>query len=233
MERAVENVEVARRSAHAFSLAFCLAFGAIVYQMRGDRTSAANWSAEAIALAEAHGFPVPLGVAKVVFGWTLAGTDSGVEAMDQVKQGLSELAGSGTRVGVPFMLCSMAETQLQLGQPDDALATVDGALSLSSQTNQRFWDASLLSLRGEVFLELGGDGADEAEDCLRRSIDVAREQGARSPELRASTILARLWTSQGRVGEARAALAPIYGGFTEGFDTVPLQDAKALLEELA
>src|SRR5262249_33991296 len=119
-----------------------------------------------------------------------------------------------------------------VGQPAEALRLVERGLALSRQTGQPYWDAELQRLRGELLLHSDAESAANVEPLFRRALDIARQQEAKSFELRAATSLARLLRDQGRVAEARALLAPIYGWFTEGFDTRDLIEAKALLVEL-
>src|SRR5262249_51653867 len=123
------------------------------------------------------------------------------------------------------------EAQQFAGQLAAAQGTVATALAIAAQTGQSFWDADLHRLDGDLLLATGG-AADEAAARYRRALAIAREQGARSLELRAATSLARLLRDQGKRAEARDLLAPIYGWFTEGFETRDLVEAKALLDEL-
>ena len=106
-------------------------------------------------------------------------------------------------------------------------------LALGDRTGSQYWAAELHRLRGELLLQAAAENHERAETCLHQALAVAREQQAKSLELRAATSLARLWRDQGRRTEARDLLAPVYGWFTEGFDTLDLQDAKALLMELS
>ena len=101
------------------------------------------------------------------------------------------------------------------------------------QQEERYWEAEIHRLRGVLLLRQPGTPQAEAEAWLQRALDVARRQEAKSLELRAAMSLSRLWQQQGKRDEARALLAPIYGWFTEGFDTADLQEAQALLEELS
>ena len=102
-----------------------------------------------------------------------------------------------------------------------------------ASTNERFYEAEIYRVKGELLLKHGGSNtAAEAETCFRQALDIARVQSAKSWELRAATSLARLWRDQGQRAQARDLLAPVYGWFTEGFDTADLKDAKALLDEL-
>ncbi len=128
-------------------------------------------------------------------------------------------------------LALLAEAQRAAGQLAEAQGTVATGLAVAAQTGQPFFDADLHRLDGDLLLATGGT-ADEAAARYHRALAIAREQGARSFELRAATSLARLWRDQGKRAEARDLLAPVYGWFTEGFDTRDLIDAKALLEEL-
>jgi predicted ATPase len=104
---------------------------------------------------------------------------------------------------------------------------------MSEETSERLYDAELHRLKGELFLEDASLDIPQAETCLHHALDVARRQQARSWELRAATSLARLWQQQDKRQEAHDLLAPVYGWFTEGFDTTDLQDAKALLDALS
>jgi predicted ATPase len=113
-----------------------------------------------------------------------------------------------------------------------ALAALAEALTLVDATEERWWEGELYRCKGELLLRQLGPDAQEAEGCLHQALDIARRQEAKSLELRAAVSLARLWQQQGKQAEAYALLAPIYGWFTEGFDTADLQEAKVLLDEL-
>jgi predicted ATPase len=113
------------------------------------------------------------------------------------------------------------------------LARIDSALALAQETGEHWSDAFLHRTRGEILLKRDGANTAPAAQAFLTAIVVAQQQKARSFELRAATSLARLWRDQGKVSEARELLAPVYGWFTEGFDTRDLKEAKALLEELA
>jgi predicted ATPase len=126
----------------------------------------------------------------------------------------------------------------KVGQAEEGLRVVDEALAFVERTGERFYEAELHRLKGELFLQQTvGAGfkparTEEAEECFHKAIDVARRQSAKSLELRAVMSLSRLWQQQGKKAEAREMLAEMYGWFTEGFDTKDLQEAKVLLEEL-
>ena len=121
----------------------------------------------------------------------------------------------------------------RLGHPADGLQALAEAHTLVEQQEERWWEAEIARLRGVLLLQQPGTPQAEAETWLQRALDVARRQEAKALELRAAMSLSRLWQQQGKRAEARELLAPIYGWFTEGFDTADLQDAKALLDTLA
>jgi predicted ATPase len=134
---------------------------------------------------------------------------------------------------VPYFYTLLAEVSAHLGHTDDGLQALAEAHTLVEQHEERRWEAEVSRLRGVLLLRQPGTPQAEAEAWLQRALDVARRQQAKSLELRAAMSLSRLWQQQGKQAEAHALLAPIYGWFTEGFDTADLQDAKALLAALA
>jgi predicted ATPase len=120
----------------------------------------------------------------------------------------------------------------QVGQPAARLRAVDEALTLVATTAVRWWEAELHRLQGVLQLQIPSPEVSRAERCFQQALAVARNQQATALELRAALSLSRLWQQQGEPTAARELLAPIYGWFTEGFDTADLQEAKTLLEEL-
>ena len=138
----------------------------------------------------------------------------------------------GAKLGLSWVLPLLAETYGKAGQVEAGLQSLTEALVLVDQKQERFYEAELYRLQGELLLVRSVEHHAEAETCFRHALDVARRQQAKSLELRAATSLARLWQRQGKRDDARALLAPVYGWFTEGFDTADLQEAKALLGEL-
>jgi predicted ATPase len=120
-----------------------------------------------------------------------------------------------------------------LGKFDDAWRCIDEATTAVETTKEKLWEAEVNRVAGEITLMSLERDVAKAETYFERALAVARQQQARSWELRAAMSLARLWRDQGKVQQARELLAPVYGWFTEGFDTRDLKEAKALLEELA
>ena len=159
----------------------------------------------------------------------------------QIQQGLDTYRSTGAEFQRPHFLTLLAETSGLLGQPEGGLAALEEALTLVEKTGERYYEAELHRQRGELLLlreaksHRAQDSRDqhEAERCFQHALDVSRQQQAKSLELRAAMSLSRLWQRQGKRQEAYDLLAPIYGWFTEGFDTADLQEAKALLDKLA
>ena len=130
----------------------------------------------------------------------------------------------------PYMLAVLASAKADLGKPGEALELLEDALASTEVSGERWWQAELHRLRGRLLVARGQH--DEGEACFRCAIDVSRTQSAKTLELRAATSLARLKSDRGKNAEARDLLAPIYGWFTEGFDTLDLKEARMLLDEL-
>jgi predicted ATPase len=150
----------------------------------------------------------------------------------RIRDGLAAAEATGTRVSAPLFLTLLAEALALAGKIAEGLAALDDALAKAAVFGARGWDAEIHRLRGELTARLPYPDPAKAEDSFRTAFAIAREQGTRGYELRAATSLARLRREQGRQGEARDLLAPLYGSFTEGFDTRDLKEAKALLDAL-
>jgi class 3 adenylate cyclase/predicted ATPase len=233
VDRAIVATEAsiarARANGSLPSLAFALVLGGHLHKMRRDRERALALATEAIEISERHGYPLWLGAARLLTGWCAIGQPT---ALAQITEGIATAGSTGSQAAVTGILSILAEAQRGAGQPEQALATLDGALGLSAQFEMAFWDAELHRLKGELFLEMDGHTPAEAESEYQCALEIARRQEAKSLELRAATSLARLWRDQGKRAAARALLQPIYSWFTEGFDTLDLIEAKALLKEL-
>jgi predicted ATPase len=147
-------------------------------------------------------------------------------------QGLAAWRTTGAEVFQPYGLALLAEASAQVGQHEAGLSLLAEALAVANDKGERRWDAELYRLKGEILLVHSAEYHAEAETCFCQALDVARRQQAKSWELRAAMSLSRLWQRQGKRTEAYDLLAPIYGWFTEGFDTADLQEARALLEAL-
>ena len=154
------------------------------------------------------------------------------EGLEQISQGLESWKATGAEHPRPFNLALLAEVYGKAHQPDAGLTAVTDALALVAQYGERYYEAELHRLKGELLLSQSIANAAEAKACFQQAITIAQSQLAKSWELRAATSLARLWQSQGKRQEAYDLLQPVYEWFTEGFDTAELRDARALLNEL-
>jgi class 3 adenylate cyclase/predicted ATPase len=219
-----------QRLQHPYTLAFVLAFACWV-KKAVDSPHEAQWYAEqTVALCDEHGFPIWLAIGLTVRGWSLAALGQASEGLAQVTKGLSAYRATGAVLSTPFTLTMLAEVYAKIGQPAEGLNCLDKAAQIIETTGERYSDSEMYRLRGD----LSNNTADEAtaEQNYHQALAAARRQHAKLWELRAAASLARLWRDQGKQTEARDLLAPIYGWFTEGFDTPVLQDAKSLLEQL-
>jgi predicted ATPase len=207
-------------------------FAAILAQHRRD-VAATQASAEAtIALATTHGLAHRVAQGQILQGWALAMQGDAATGVAQIEQGWEEVQRLGQQLYRPYQLALLAEAYGQAGQPEAGLPCLAEAVTRVEATDERWWAAEVSRLQGELRLRLPRPDLPQATACFHQALDVARRQQARALELRAALSLSRLWQQQGKRTEARALLAPLYGWFTEGFDTADLQEAKTLLEEL-
>jgi class 3 adenylate cyclase/predicted ATPase len=186
---------------------------------------------ELLALTAEHGFPLYLGHATVFRGASLAALGRAQEGLTLLTQGLAAIRATGTVAGTPRVLMRLAAAYAQLGRPAEGLNCLAEAAQIIEATEERNSEAELHRLRGDLLNATGDRSA--AEQSYHRALAVVERQSAKLFELQATTSLARFWRDQGKRTEARDLLAPVYGWFTEGFDTPLLQDAKSLLEQLA
>ena len=166
-------------------------------------------------------------------GWALVEEGQGEEDVAQLREGYAAYCGDGAQIECSHWLALLAEAYRDTGRPTEGLRPIAEALDHVAQTGIVYYEAELHRLDGELRLHLDAPDEQRAEASFRRALEIARRQQAKSWELRAATSLARLRGEQGRRTEARDLLAPVYGWFTEGFDTADLREAAALLSELA
>ena len=235
-ERAVrlerEAVALAKRLQHVPSLALALWFVGDSQIARDDITAVMTTATELRALCEEHGLPYQHAAALILLGWALARTGEVGEGTRQLVEGLGAWNQLGARAYVPHGICLLAESHLVGGRTAEGLECVARALAIAADTGEHWSVSRLHQLQAQLLLQMHGSDHESAETHLRTAIGTACAQGARGPELQAATTLARLWGDQGKRAEARNLLAPIYGWFTEGFDTPVLRDANALLDQL-
>ena len=235
-ERALEHAEALK---HPFILATILFLVVHVWQFRGAFGVAGALAQRLVALAGTRGFGMLEAFGLMTQGGVLIQQGDLATGLAQLTRGLTQYQASGAQVLVPFFLAFQAVAHLRGDRGEDGVRVIEAALRLTATNFDRFWEAELHRLRGELVLVQGGTtpsahdtGAEDAVGCFQRALAIARQQGAKALELRAAMSLSRLWQQQGKWDEAHELLAPTYGWFTEGFDTADLQEAKAWLEEL-
>jgi class 3 adenylate cyclase/predicted ATPase len=228
-----EALTMAQELAHPFSLAFALTLSTTLHQFRRE-VQAVQERAEALTtLCSERGFAFWLAHGSILRGWAVTAQGEGAVGVTQMRQGLVAYRATGAEIDRLYFLSLLAEAYEKVGQPEEGLTVLVEALAIVDNTGERYWEAELYRRKGELMLMQQGQKVGEAEECFRKALETARHQQAKSLELRAAMSLSRLWQQQERLEEAYKLLAEIYGWFTEGFGTADLQEAKALLKELA
>jgi predicted ATPase len=237
LERSHKALTLAHELSHPFSLAFALSYAGLLHQFRREGQQTQERAEALLVLSTEQGFPIFLGARPLLRGWALTEQRQEEEGIAQMRQGLVIWQATGAELVRPTFLAWLAEAYGKAGQAEDGLAALAEALTVVDKSGERFYEAELYRLKGTLTLQSQVSSPKskvekEAEECFLKAIAIARQQTAKSLELRAVMSLSRLWQQQGKRNEARQMLAEIYGWFTEGFDTKDLQEAKALLEEL-
>jgi predicted ATPase len=213
-------------------LGFAFIAAAWFYQFLHEVRAALEYAEATISLATEQGFPHWQARGVFLRGWTLVHQGEAKEGIEQLTQGLRAFRATGAELARPYFLALLAEAHGTLGEPEAGLVVFTEALTLVDTIGERWYEPELYRLKGALLFQQSSDNQIEAEHCFHHAISIAQSQQAKSWELRAATSLARLWQQQGKRQEAHDLLAPVYGWFTEGFDTVDLQEAKVLLDEL-
>jgi predicted ATPase len=227
-ERAIKN---AREIGHAPTLMYALHFAPWTAILRGDYAEANARAGELIALGEQKGAAFWKEGGIVIRGCLWALTGQPEAAIQTINTGMNFWRSTGSSYTFSLSLPHLATAYANLGQFDDARRCIREALTMVETTKERWCEAEVHRNAGEIALKSAQSNGAEAD--FERALSVARAQQAKSWELRAAMSLARLWRDQGKVQQARELLAPVYGWFTEGFDTRDLKEANVLLEELA
>jgi len=235
LTRMDEALRLVRELGHPFGLANAFLLAASFHTEWEDGRLAQEHADAGVALASEQGFLTHLALGTIYRGEVLLAQEQWAEGVAQVRQSLEAYAGKLTRT---MGLTWLARGYGGVGQMEDGLAAVAEALRLVEKNDERFYEAEVYRVKGELTLQSKVQGPkskveEEAEECFPKAVEIAQKQQAKSLELRAVMSLARLWQSQGKTTEARQMLAEIYGWFTEGFETKDLQEAKVLLEELS
>jgi predicted ATPase len=190
-----------------------------------------RYYAEAVIdISREHGLALYGAMASIMQAWTASKQGGAQEAIAQIHEGLAALDATGTFLVRPHFLALLAEVLAKVNQIDEALLLLDSAMAMINSKGERYYEAELYRLKGELLLKQTIDNQAQTEDCFRRSLAIAESQKAKSLQLRTALSFARLYRSQGKLVEARDLLAPIYESFTEGFETDDLRDAAVLLQ---
>jgi len=235
LARMQEAIALGAEVTHPFSQAFALSWASNLHLYRREFGLAHEHAESALTLAREQGFAFFAALAAFLRGAALAERGKAEEGIAEMHQGLEAFRATGANLNETYWFALIAEAHGNSGEYGEGLRLLTEALAATELRDERFCQAELHRLTGKFLLaqESTGDGAKEAEACFRDAIEVAGSQNAKSWELRAATSLARLWQQQGKQTEAHELLSNIYNWFTEGFDTKDLQEAKALLEDLA
>ena len=234
-ERGLAALSMAQTVAHQFSLCWALRVEAFLRIQRREPELIAARTKALLAVAREQGFAFDCAVGSIFEIWhdarvTGQCADDRIEAL---RSALAQLRSMGIRLHLGMWHVLFAECLEKQGNTDEALTAIEAAVvHFERRGSGSWWEPEVHRLIGDLLLRRNPSAPDRAEASYRRAIERARSQEAKSWELRAATSLARLWRDQGKAAEARELLAPVYGWFTEGFDTLDLNDAKALLDEL-
>ena len=219
------------RLAHPASLATALGLAIKLLPFDGDNTVLNEWVDEMVATTADQGLAHWRAGTMIYHGWAKVKNDHVGEGISLLRNALTTYHATGAKVWVPHFLSYLAAAYEFASEVGDALWSLDDALQIVERTGERWFAAELNRHKGRLLLRQGHTEA--AEELFRRALDIAREQEAKMWELRATASLAQLRRDQDHRTEARDILLPVYGWFTEGFDTPDLKDAKALLDDFA
>jgi predicted ATPase len=234
--RSHEALALAEAHAHPFSRAIALAYAVMLHQCRREPHAIDEHAETALALCTEQGFAYYLAWVTIIQGWSFAVQGQREAGMAQMRQGLAALQSTNAKRALPYYLALLAEGYGAVGQTDEGLRVLAEAFAAVATTAERRWEAELYRLQGELLLQAAGrqrQAEETSEACFRQALEVARQQQAKSLELRAAMSLSRLWQQQGKRDAARQLLPAVYAWFSEGLDTVDLQEARALLAQLA
>jgi predicted ATPase len=222
----------AREIGQAGSFMFALLFTSLIHIQCGNYPKASAEADELITLADEKGAALWKALGMLAKGLVLVLTGKTADGVHTITSGIAAGRSTGATLGTPNSLSYLASAHAELGQFDEAWRCIGEAMAHVETTKERWFEAEADRVAGEIALKSPEPDAAKAEAYFGRALTVARQQQARSWELRAAMSMARLWRDQGKRTEARDLLAPIYGWFIEGFDTLDLKEAKALLEQL-
>jgi predicted ATPase len=232
-QRSQEALALAQVLPHRYSLAVTRFWAAWLHYRCRDVPAVQAQADALLTLATAHGFPLHVGTGTCWRGWALAMQGQGEVGLAELRQGLAAVVATGAELWRSLCLVLLAEAAGHAGQVEEGLRRLSEARTVMEANGQGDLLAEAYRLQGACLLRQSAPDAAQAEAWFQQALAIARNQQAKSWELRSAMSLSRLWQQQGKRAEASELLAPIYGWFTEGFDTADLQEAKALLETLS
>ena len=230
---AVQAMSYSRAAGHAVTLINTLCLSSLTNVFCGHYATARAQLTEGIALSGEKSAIFWKAQATSTLGVLFALMGKAADAVNMIGDGLTMWRSTEGTASVPFYLSYLAKAHAMLGRFDEAQRHIDQAIATIEVTGERVWTAEVHRLAGEIVLASPSPDAAKAEAHFEHALSVARQQQAKSWELRAAMSVARLWRDQGKLPQARELLAPVYGWFTEGFDTLDVKEAKALLDALA
>ncbi len=229
--RGIDAVKMVQDLYQPFNEALVSAYLALLQQLCANEAVAREYAEQALVLTSKYQASYYLAWADILVNYAVALGQPNEESIEHLHGSITVFKASGARLRLPYYLSLLAQICGKAGRVEEGLACIDEALAEARKHNERWWDAEVHRLRGELLLMHGADASD-VEAALLRAIEIARSQQARSLELRATMSLARLWSAQNRSADARRWLQDIHSWFTEGFETPDLQAARLLLEQL-
>jgi tetratricopeptide (TPR) repeat protein len=232
LRRVEEAMTVARAAADPVTEAWAMSAVALVHLARGEVAPCRERAEATLALATEQVLPYWCAFARALTGWVLVKQGQSEEGLARLSAGIDAYRAIGAKANEPLWLAVLAGACLEAGRVEEGLSATREALVEVEETAVRYYEAELNRLEGELRLAAEEPDESRAEASFRKAIEIAGDRGAKSFELRAAASLARLLARQGRRGEARGLLAPVYAWFTEGFDTPDLREARTLLDEL-
>jgi len=228
-QRSQEALTQAQQTGHISSLVYAELYAAILFQYRRDVAAVQAHTDAVLVLATTQGLGHRIEQGRLLRGWALAMQGDAAAGVAHMHQGLVAVQSMGLKLYHAYFLSLLAEAYGQMGQPEHGLQVLAEAATLIATTEVRWWEPEVSRLQGELLAQLSHPDIPQVVACFQKALAVARAQQAKALELRVAMSLSRLWQQQGKCVEAHALLAPVYGWFTEGFDTADLREAKALL----
>jgi tetratricopeptide (TPR) repeat protein len=227
MDAAIERADAINEP---HSQAYACYYAAVLHALRGEMSRAQGYAERCRALSEEHGFRQWHGLAQAVRGICVTSLEPSSRADEDIRAAMDEYRGAGYQLGITALYVLLCPGLLLEQEYDAAIALIEQGLTTVSRNSERVFEAELYRLKARALMLRGKK--DDAAEALQRALKTARCQRAKALELRAATDLAALWLDQGKREEAVEVLAPVYGWFTEGFETQDLKQAKALLDRL-